>query len=119
MTLLHLLLLGIQFPRQLGVARELPRIVVESREVCITHLFVGIDSEHRVGLGGNLGGLGLKETPTLCEHLNRDVGNLCGWLNFRNKSCVSLYILLFTFCCLFVFFVFLCSRPRVLYSSLF
>jgi hypothetical protein len=36
--------------------------VVEFREVCIALLFVGIDSENRVGLGGNLGGLGLKET---------------------------------------------------------
>jgi hypothetical protein len=54
--------LGIQSPRWLGVARELSRIVVESREVCIGLLFVGIDSEHWVGLSGNLGGLGLKET---------------------------------------------------------
>jgi hypothetical protein len=62
MTSLCLLLLGIQSPRQLGVTRELPRIVVESREVCIALLIVGIDSEHWVDLGGNFGGLGLKET---------------------------------------------------------
>jgi hypothetical protein len=61
-TLLCLLLLGIQFPRRLGVTREVPRTVVESWEVCIALLFVGIDSEHRVGVGGNLGGLELKET---------------------------------------------------------
>jgi hypothetical protein len=36
--------------------------VVESREVCIALLFVGIDSEQHVGLDGNLGGLRLKET---------------------------------------------------------
>jgi hypothetical protein len=36
--------------------------VVKSREVCIALLFVGIDSENRVDLGGNLRGLGLKET---------------------------------------------------------
>jgi hypothetical protein len=59
-NLVCLLLLGIQSPRRLGVAWELPRIVVESREICVALLFVGIDSEHRVGLGGNLGGLGLK-----------------------------------------------------------
>jgi hypothetical protein len=51
----------IQSSRRLGAALELPRIVVESQEVCITLLFVGIDSEHRVGLGGNLGAVGLKE----------------------------------------------------------
>jgi hypothetical protein len=62
MTSLRLLLLGIQSPRWLGVARELPRILVKSWEVCITLLFVGIDSENWVDLGGNLGGLGLKET---------------------------------------------------------
>jgi hypothetical protein len=61
-TSLCLLLLGIQSPRRLGIARELPRIVVESQKVCITLLFAGIDSEHQVDLGGNLGGLGLKET---------------------------------------------------------
>jgi hypothetical protein len=49
-------------PTWLGVARELPMMVVESRKVCIALLFVGIDIEHRVGLGGNLGGLRLKET---------------------------------------------------------
>jgi hypothetical protein len=37
-------------------------IVVKSQKVCIALLFVGISSEHRIGLGGNLGGLGLKET---------------------------------------------------------
>jgi hypothetical protein len=59
---LCLLLLGIQSPRRLGVAREVPRIVIESQEVCIILLFMRIDSEHQVGIGGNLGGLGLKET---------------------------------------------------------
>jgi hypothetical protein len=61
-TSFYLLLLGIQSPRWVGVAQELLKIVVESREVCIALLFMGIDSEHRVGLGGNLRGLGLKET---------------------------------------------------------
>jgi hypothetical protein len=36
--------------------------VVDSQKVCIALLFLGIDSEHRVDLGDNLGGLGLKET---------------------------------------------------------
>jgi hypothetical protein len=56
-TLLRLLLLGIQSLRRLGVTRELLRIVVKSREVCISLLFVGIDSENWVGIGGSLGGL--------------------------------------------------------------
>jgi hypothetical protein len=44
------------------VARELPRIVVRPREVCIVLLFVGIDSVNQVGLCDVLRGLGLKET---------------------------------------------------------
>jgi hypothetical protein len=62
MTSLLLLLLGIQSPRWLWVAWELPRIVVMSQEVCVALLFMGIDSENRVDFGANLGGLVLKET---------------------------------------------------------
>jgi hypothetical protein len=35
---------------------------VKSQKVYIALIFVVIDSENRVDLGGNLGGLGLKET---------------------------------------------------------
>jgi hypothetical protein len=42
--------LGIQSPIWLGVARELPRIVVESQDVCIALLFMGIDSEEWLAL---------------------------------------------------------------------
>jgi hypothetical protein len=31
---------------------------------------------------------------TLCELHNRDVGILCGWLNFRKKSCVFVSLIL-------------------------
>jgi hypothetical protein len=41
---------------------EAPKECGESWEVCIALPFVRIDSEHQVGLGGNLRGLGLKET---------------------------------------------------------
>jgi hypothetical protein len=34
----------IQSPRWLGIARELPRLVVESQKICIFLLFMGIDS---------------------------------------------------------------------------
>jgi hypothetical protein len=61
MTSLCLLLLRIQSRRRLGVTWELLRIVVESQEVCIALLFVRIDSELQIDLGGNLEGLGLKE----------------------------------------------------------
>jgi hypothetical protein len=34
---------------------------------------------------------------TLCELHNRDIGILCGWPNFRKKSCVSNIDLLHVF----------------------
>jgi hypothetical protein len=61
----------------------------------------------------------VERDPSLCELLNEDVDNLCGWLNFGNKSCVSLCLLLCTFRCILVFFMFLSFRPRVSYFSLF
>jgi hypothetical protein len=39
-----------------------PKECGESQKVYIVLLFMGIDRDHRVGLGGNLRGLGLKET---------------------------------------------------------
>jgi hypothetical protein len=117
MTSFSLLFLGIPSPRRLGVVRELPRIVVKSREVCIALLFMGIDSKNRVGIGGNLGRIRVERDPALCELINEDVGNLCGWPNFRNKYCISLCLLYLLSATCFVFFVFLSSRPRVSYSS--
>jgi hypothetical protein len=42
----------------------------------------------------------VERDPALCELHNGDVGILCGWSNFGNKSCVfvpliSIYFLLF------------------------
>jgi hypothetical protein len=31
----------------------------------------------------------VERDTTLCELLNGDIGNLCGWSNFENKCCVS------------------------------
>jgi hypothetical protein len=58
----------------------------------------------------------VEKDPALCEHLNGDIDVLCGWPNFRNKSCVSL--------CLFhllsiAYVVFLSSLPMVSYFPLF
>ena len=47
----------------------------------------------------------VERDPALCELINRDVAILCGWLNFRNKSCVfvpthfDLLIALAQVCC--------------------
>jgi hypothetical protein len=41
--------------------------------------------------------------PALCELHNRDVGILCGWPNFRKKSCVFVPLILIYFLFLFKF----------------
>jgi hypothetical protein len=41
---------------------------------------------------------------TLCGLHNRDVGILCGWLNFRKKSCVFVSLILIYFLYLFKFY---------------
>jgi hypothetical protein len=39
--------------------------------------------------------------PALCELYNGDVGILCGWPNFRKKSCVFVSLILIYFLFLF------------------
>jgi hypothetical protein len=48
----------------------------------------------------------VERDPTLCELPNGDVGILCGWPNFRKKSCVFVSLILIYFLFLFKF----CSR---------
>jgi hypothetical protein len=43
----------------------------------------------------------VERDPTLCELHNGDVGILCGWLNFRKKSCVLVSLILIYFLFLF------------------
>jgi hypothetical protein len=45
----------------------------------------------------------VERDPTLYELHNRDVGILCGWPNFRKKSCVFVSLILIYFLCLFKF----------------
>jgi hypothetical protein len=35
----------------------------------------------------------VERDPALCELHARDVGILCGWPNFRKKSCVFVYLI--------------------------
>jgi hypothetical protein len=44
-----------------------PKLVVESQEVCIAFFFVGFLVENWVDLGGDSGGLGLKETRSFVD----------------------------------------------------
>jgi hypothetical protein len=43
---------------------------------------------------------------TLCELHNGDIGILCGWPNFRKKSCVLVSLILISF--LFLFKIYSC-----------
>jgi hypothetical protein len=49
----------------------------------------------------------VERDPTLCELHNGDVGILCGWPNFRKKSCVFMSLILIYFLYLFKFYSFL------------
>jgi hypothetical protein len=39
----------------------------------------------------------VERDPALCELHNEDVGILCGWLNFKKKSCVFVSLILIYF----------------------
>jgi hypothetical protein len=43
----------------------------------------------------------VERDPTLCELHNGDVCILCGWPNFRKKSCVFVSLILISFLFLF------------------
>jgi hypothetical protein len=45
----------------------------------------------------------VERDPTLCELHNGDLGILCGWPNFRKKSCVFVSLILIYFLLLFKF----------------
>jgi hypothetical protein len=60
-----------------------------------------------------LGRIRIERDLALCELLNGDVGNL------HEQILCLLVPLAFIFCCMFMFFVFLSSIPRVSYLSLF
>jgi hypothetical protein len=50
--------------------------------------------ETGLDLGDRSEWIRVERDPVLCELHNGDVGILCGWPNFRNKSCVSHFDLL-------------------------
>jgi hypothetical protein len=44
--------------------------------------------ETELDLGDHSERIRVERDSTLCALLNGDVGNICGWPNFRDKSCV-------------------------------
>jgi hypothetical protein len=63
--------------------------------------------EIELDLGDHSEWISVKRDPTLCDLHNRDVGNLCGWLNFRERSCVFVSLILIYFLFLFKIYSFL------------
>jgi hypothetical protein len=54
-------------------------------------------------LGDHLEWIKVERDLALCELHNGDIGILCGWLNFRKKSCVFVPLILIYFLFLFKF----------------
>jgi hypothetical protein len=50
--------------------------------------------ETELDLGNRSEWIRVERDSTLCELHNRDVGILCGWLNFERKSCVIASLIL-------------------------
>jgi hypothetical protein len=59
--------------------------------------------ETELDLSDHLEWIKVERDPTLCEPHNRDVGILCGWPNFRQKSCAFVPLILIYFLFLFKF----------------
>jgi hypothetical protein len=57
--------------------------------------------ETELDLGDRSEWIRVKRDMTLCELHNGDVGILCGWPNFRMKSCVLVSFILIFFLFLF------------------
>jgi hypothetical protein len=59
--------------------------------------------ETELDLGDRSEWIRVERDPALCEIHNGDVGILCGWLNFKKKSCVFVFLKLIYFLFLFKF----------------
>jgi hypothetical protein len=57
--------------------------------------------ETELDLGDHSVWIMVERDPTLCELHNGDVGIICGWPNFRKKSCVFVFLILIYFIFLF------------------
>jgi hypothetical protein len=60
----------------------------------------------KLDIGDHSEWISVKRDPAHCELHNRDVDILCGWLNFRKKSCVFVSLVLIYF--IFLFKIYSC-----------
>jgi hypothetical protein len=63
--------------------------------------------ETKLDLGDHSEWIRVKRDPTLCELHNGDVCILCGWPNFKKKSCVFVSFILIYFLFLFKIYSYL------------
>jgi hypothetical protein len=59
--------------------------------------------ETELDLGDRSEWIRVERDPAICEFHNGDIGMLCGWPNFRKKSCVFVSLTLIYFLFLFKF----------------
>jgi hypothetical protein len=60
--------------------------------------------EIELNLGDRSEWIRVESDPALCELYNGDIGILCGWPNFRKKSCFFVSLILIYFLFLFKFY---------------
>jgi hypothetical protein len=72
----------------LGVVRESPRLWWTLKSLYCPLLRLDLIVETELDLGDHSERIRVERDPALCELLNEDVSNLCGWPNFRNRSCI-------------------------------
>jgi hypothetical protein len=82
------LLLGTCSLDGLGVVRESPRLWWTLKSLYCPLLRLDLIVETELDLGDHSERIRVERDPALCELLNEDVSNLCGWPNFRNRSCI-------------------------------
>jgi hypothetical protein len=77
--------------------------VVDPKKFILPSPLWGFDSGNRLDLSGRSEWIRVERDLALCELHNGDVCILCGWLNFRKKSCVFVSLILIYFLFLFKF----------------
>jgi hypothetical protein len=82
------LFLGIRPLDELGVVQESSRLWWTSENLYCPLLHGDLIVETELDLDNHSERISVERDMSLCELLNGDVGNICGWPNFGNKSCV-------------------------------
>jgi hypothetical protein len=83
------------------VVRESPRLWLTPESLYCPLLCGDLIVETGLNLGDRSEWIRVERDPALSELHNGDVGILCGWPNFRKKSCVFVSLILIYFMFLF------------------